>query len=248
MPSGKVHSIDTFSTLDGPGIRTVVFMQGCHLRCKYCQNPDTWNPVVTTAREYSAEEIMQVILRGLPYFQASGGGVTFSGGEPLLQAEFLKEVFIRCQEYDIHTAIDTSLYVAAETVLDLLPFTKLFLADIKHINNEKSLNLTGAINKHNIENLELINDKHVEIWIRYVVVPGFTDAKDDLLAMADFISGLDKVSRVDLLPYHSLGSHKWKLLGLKYELDNTEPPIHERMQEIKYLVESRTKKLVFIHI
>lgn len=246
MPIGKVHSIDTFSTLDGPGIRTVVFMQGCHLRCKYCQNPDTWNPTTAMAREYSAEETMQVILRSLPYFQASGGGVTFSGGEPLLQAEFVKEVFKRCQEYNIHTAIDTSLYVATETVLDLLPFTKLFLADIKHINNEKSLNLTGANNRCNNENLEMINNKQVEIWIRYVVVPGFTDAEDDLLVMADFISAMDSVTRVDLLPYHSLGSHKWKLLGLKYELDNIDPPSHERMQELKSLVERRSNKQVFI--
>jgi pyruvate formate lyase activating enzyme len=248
MPIGRVHSIDTFSTLDGPGIRTVVFMQGCHLRCKYCQNPDTWDPAAATAREYSAEEIMKVILRSLPYFQASGGGVTFSGGEPLLQAEFVAEVFKKCQEYNIHTAIDTALYVSTDTVQKLLPFTKLFLADIKQINNEKSHILTGASNKRNIENLNLINANKVEIWIRYVVVPGFTDDQDDLLAMADFISGLDSVSRVDLLPYHSLGSHKWDLLGLKYELDNIDPPSHDRMQELKSLVESRSKKLVYVPI
>lgn len=221
-------------------------MQGCHLRCKYCQNPDTWNPAAATAREYSAEEIMKVILRSLPYFQASGGGVTFSGGEPLLQAEFVKEIFKRCQKYNIHTAIDTSLYVATETVLDLVPFTKLFLADIKHINNEKSQLLTGANNRCNIENLELINYKQVEIWIRYVIVPGFTDTEDDLFTMADFVSSLENVTRVDLLPYHSLGSHKWKLLGLKYELDNIEAPSSSRMQELKSLVESRSKKQVFV--
>jgi pyruvate formate lyase activating enzyme len=248
MPIGRVHSIDTFSTLDGPGIRTVIFMQGCHLRCKYCQNPDTWDPAAATAQEYSAEEIMNVILRSLPYFNASGGGVTFSGGEPLLQAEFVAEVFKKCQEYNIHTAIDTALYVSTDTVQILLPYTKLFLADIKQINNEKSQILTGASNKRNIENLNLINARKVEIWIRYVVVPGFTDAPDDLLSMADFISGLDSVSRVDLLPYHSLGSHKWDLLGLKYELDNIDPPSHYRMQELKSLVEIRSKKLVFVPI
>jgi len=243
---GKVHSIDTFSTVDGPGIRTVIFMQGCHLRCKYCHNPDTWNPDAATAREYSADEIMQIILRSLPYFNSSGGGVTFSGGEPLLQAEFVKEVFGKCKENDIHTAIDTSLYVAAHTLLEVLPLTKLFLSDIKHMNNEGSNNLVGAGNRCNIENLQLINARGIEIWIRYVIVPGLTDGKDDLLAMADFIANLDSVTRVDLLPYHSLGSHKWKLLGLNYELDQIKPPSHNRMLELKSMLGNRSKKQVFI--
>jgi len=246
MPIGKVHSIDTFSTLDGPGIRTVIFMQGCHLRCKYCHNPDTWDPEASTAREYSAEEVMKIILRSLPYLKESGGGVTFSGGEPLLQAEFVKDVFERCRENSIHTAIDSSLYVGSPTVQEVLPFTKLFLADIKHINNEGSNNLVGAGNRCNIENLQLINSQRVEIWIRYVIVPGLTDAEDHLLDMADFIADLESVTRVDLLPYHSLGSHKWKLLGFKYELDQIIPPSHTRMQELKIILENRSKKPVFI--
>ena len=244
--NGRVHSIDTFSTLDGPGIRTVIFMQGCHLRCKYCHNPDTWDPEALTAREYSAEEIMKPILRSLPYFKESGGGVTFSGGEPLLQAEFVREVFEKCRENNIHTAIDTSLYVASHTLLELLPVTNLFLADIKHIENESSIKLVGAGNRCNIDNLQLINSRHVEIWIRYVIVPGLTDAEDHLLTMADFIAGLASVTRVDLLPYHSLGSHKWKLLGLNYELDPILPPSHTRMQELKIMLENRSQKPVFI--
>jgi pyruvate formate lyase activating enzyme len=248
MIKGKVHSIDTFSALDGPGIRTVIFMQGCHLRCQYCHNPDTWDPDAVTAREYSVEEIMKIILRSLPYFENSGGGVTFSGGEPLLQAEFVKEIFGRCRDNNIHTAVDTSLYVAPPTVLELLPLTKLFLADIKHIDNEGSNNLVGAGNWCNVENLQLISAQGVEIWIRYVIVPGLTDAQEDVLAMADFIGGLDSVTRVDLLPYHSLGSHKWQLLGLKYELDGVNPPSHTRMQELKTMLENRSKKPVFIPI
>jgi pyruvate formate lyase activating enzyme len=246
MTTGRVHSIDTFSTLDGPGIRTVIFMQGCHLRCKYCQNPDTWNLTANTARVYTAEEIIAVVLRSLPYFKASGGGVTFSGGEPLIQAEFVEEVFKKCLDYNIHTAIDTSLYVANQTVSELIPYTKLFLADIKQINNKKSQNLTGAGNMCNIDNLKFINDKRIEIWIRYVVVPGLTDAENDMLEMAEFVSSLDSVSRIDLLPYHSLGSHKWGLLGLKYELDDINPPNPSRLQELKSLVENRSKKAVFI--
>jgi len=221
-------------------------MQGCHLRCKYCHNPDTWNCTTATAREYSEEEIIKIILRSLPYFKSSGGGVTFSGGEPLLQADFVQEVFEKCQQYQIHTAIDTSLYVASKTVLELIPWTKLFLADIKHINSEKSQMLTGAANKNNIENLKIINEHHVDIWVRYVIVPGLTDSEEDLVAMANFIGDLDSVVRVDLLPYHSLGSHKWKLLGLNYELDQINPPTFSHMQELKVLVEERSKKSVFI--
>ncbi|HNY13086.1 MAG TPA: radical SAM protein, partial [Candidatus Wallbacteria bacterium] len=130
-------------------------MQGCCLRCKYCQNPDTWDPHASTAREYSAEAIMQIVNRSVPYFGASGG-VTFSGGEPLLQAEFVKEVFTQCRRSNIHTALDTSLYVSPETVLDIIPLTSLFLADIKHMDDERSLSLTGRSNRNNLDNLKLI--------------------------------------------------------------------------------------------
>lgn len=221
-------------------------MQGCHLRCKYCHNPDTWDPEAGTAREYCADEIIKIIERGIPYFKRSGGGVTFSGGEPLLQAEFVREVFVKCQENYIHTAIDTSLYVAPQTVNELLPLTRLFLADIKHIKDEGSSLLTGAGNWCNIENLKLIDKHKVEIWIRYVIVPGLTDELNDLMAMADFVAGLDSVTRVDLLPYHFLGKHKWGLLGLSYELDQVNPPDHTRMREIKEMLAKRMRKPIFI--
>ncbi len=221
-------------------------MQGCHLRCRYCHNPDTWNRDAGTAREYSPEAIMQIIGRSLPFIKSSGGGVTFSGGEPLLQAEFVRAVFTSCTENNIHTAIDTSLYVASQSILELLPVTQLFLADIKHINNQKSIDLVGAANRCNIENLRIISDYGTEIWIRYVVVPGLTDAVEDLSAMADFVAGLESVTRVDLLPYHSLGSHKWQLLGINYELDGVSPPPQGRMQELQALVEGISKKTVLI--
>ena len=136
---GRIHSIDTFSTLDGPGIRTVVFMQGCHLRCKYCHNPDTWEVKSLSAQEYSPAELMEVIRRSKPYFSASEGGVTFSGGEPLLHDDFIKAVFLLCREENISTAIDTSLYVKPVALLKVLPLTDLVLADIKHINEEKAV-------------------------------------------------------------------------------------------------------------
>jgi pyruvate formate lyase activating enzyme len=245
---GRVHSIDTFSTLDGPGIRTVVFMQGCLLRCQYCQNPDTWDPAASTAREYSTQEIMKVILRNVPYFNASGGGLTISGGEPLLQTDFIKEIFAECQKQKVHTAIDTSLYVAEDKVLAVLPFTELFLADIKHMNKAQSHALVGAGNGRNLKNIQLINDQQVEIWIRYVVVPGLTDMKGDILALAEFIAPLASITRLDLLPYHSLGKHKWKLLGLKYQLEDVEPPSYEYLQRLKELIETESGKKVYIPI
>ncbi|MDD3271710.1 MAG: pyruvate formate-lyase-activating protein [Syntrophomonadaceae bacterium] len=243
---GRIHSIDTFSTLDGPGIRTVIFMQGCALRCKYCHNPDTWAIDSPDAQEYEVEELMEVILRNRPYYEASNGGVTFSGGEPLLQHRFIKEVFKCCREENISTAYDSSLYISSQVVLDLIPFTDLVLADIKQINNEKSRLLTGFGNRLNLENLKLLNENKVRIWIRYVVLPGWTDAYEDLEKMARFIRDLPQVERIDLLPYHSLGSHKWKLLGLEYQLHEVEPPSLPHLQELARLVSSLSQRPVYL--
>jgi pyruvate formate lyase activating enzyme len=243
---GKIHSIDTLGTLDGPGIRTVVFMQGCALRCKYCHNPDTWDCQAASAQEYTTEEIVKIIDRGRPYYEASGGGVTFSGGEPLLQHEFIREVLQKCQQAGIHTAIDTSLYISSFIIHEVLSYTNLFLADIKHMNEQKSIALTGASNRLNFENLKLINDNKVSIWIRYVVVPGFTDAEEDVISMAQFIAKLDNVERIDLLPYHDLGKHKWSILGINYELEHINSPDQEVMQKLKDTTQKISGKPVFI--
>lgn len=243
---GKVHSIDTFSTLDGPGIRTVIFMQGCPLRCKYCHNPDTWALSSPSAREYRSEELMELILKNRPYYRASGGGVTFSGGEPLMQHGFIKEVFHRCRQEKISTAYDSSLYTSSQIVRDLAPLTDLVLADIKHINSKKSHELTGAGNQLNLDNLQLLNDSGVRIWIRYVILPGWTDKYEDLRNMALFIRELPMVERVDLLPYHSMGSHKWKLLGLNYELQYIKPPSPAQLQELARVVSSVSQRPVYV--
>lgn len=243
---GKIHSIDTFSTLDGPGIRTIIFMQGCPLRCKYCHNPDTWAVNSPNAQEYGVEELMEIILRNRPYYEASGGGVTFSGGEPLLQHRFIKEIFKHCRKENISTAYDSSLYISSRVVLSLVPFTNLVLADIKQMNNEKSRLLTGADNRLNIANLKLLNENKVPIWIRYVVLPGWTDAYEDLEKMALFIRDLPYVERVDLLPYHALGSHKWKMLGLEYQLHEVEPPAFNHLQELAQLVSSLSQCPVYV--
>ncbi|SHH05240.1 pyruvate formate lyase activating enzyme [Thermosyntropha lipolytica DSM 11003] len=243
---GIIHSIDSFSTVDGPGIRTVVFMQGCHLRCKYCQNPDAWKLGSPSARKYEAEELIEIIKRGKPYFDASRGGVTFSGGEPLLQAEFLKQILSFCQEEKIHTAIDTSLYVKSDTVLKIIPYTDLFLADIKHMHPEKSRLLTGFYNLLNLENLKIISAHGVPLWIRYVVLPGYTDDPRDIENMAYFIKNLATVERIDLLPYHTLGRHKWSMLGIDYELEEISPPSSQLLQKIKEIIISICEKPVYI--
>lgn len=242
---GLVHSIDTFSTLDGPGIRTVIFLQGCPLRCRYCQNPDTWSMTNCSARKYTAVELMKIIRRGVPYFRASGGGVTVSGGEPLLQAEFVEELFTACRAEQIATAIDTSLYVSTSKLEKVLPVTDLFLADIKHIDPQKSYQLTGLRNQLNIVNLHYISAHNIRLWIRYVVVPDLTDDTRDVAAMAELVRTFDSVERIDLLPYHALGAHKWDMLGLDYTLHETRPPSSQQMNELAELVRSITGKPVY---
>lgn len=244
---GRIHSIDTFSTLDGPGIRTVIFMQGCYLRCKYCHNPDTWSLNNQIAREYTPEQLMNRIIRNRPYFNASGGGVTFSGGEPLLQHEFVQDIFMRCHRENISTAFDSSLYVSTGILNSILPYTDLILADIKSMQPSKSRHLVGASNEHNIENIELANRSKTPLWIRYVVVPSWTDEPEELQSMAQFAGSLEYVQRIDLLPYHSLGVHKWRLLGLQYELQNIKPPSYQQMETLKKLVETASHKPVVIH-
>ncbi len=244
---GRIHSIDTFSTLDGPGIRTVIFMQGCGLRCKFCHNPDTWSRESPPSQDCTTESLMKIVIRGRPYFHASGGGITFSGGEPLLQYAFIKEIFKRCRETGISTAYDSSLYVPARIVEELIDHTDLVLADIKHMNPIRSLELVGASNELNLSNIALLNQNQIPIWIRYVVVPGWTDGVAEVEAMADFIAPLAWVKRVDLLPYHDLGRHKWSLLGLPYELGDLSPPPAEKMLELKQIVVGRSQKKVVVH-
>jgi len=243
---GYIHSIDSFSTLDGPGIRTVVFMQGCHLRCQYCHNPDTWKLRAPTAQAYSVDEIMSILRRSLPYFRKSGGGITCSGGEPLLQYKFIQLLFRQCCREGFHTALDTSLYVKSEWVEAVLPWTRLFLADIKHINPAKSREITGLGNELNLKNLQLINAHHTPIWIRYVIVPGITDDKASLVEMSRWVARLDQVERIELLPYHELGKHKWGLLKLKYPLENITAPSAHQLATLKEIVAANCDKPVII--
>ena len=213
----KVHSIESFGTVDGPGIRFVLFLQGCHLQCKYCHNRDTWN---MNGGEYkSLDDIFEKIMKYKNYIYPNGG-VTVTGGEPLLQVNFLIELFKKLKKENIHTCVDTSVMVAlTDDIKKLLSLTDLVLLDIKHINSEKCKNLVGFNNEKELAFARYLSDNNIHMWIRQVLVPGYTDDEQDLLQLKDFISSLSTVDKVEILPYHDMGRYKWENLGFKYELD-----------------------------
>lgn len=217
MVKGRVHSIETFGTVDGPGIRFVLFLQGCHLQCKYCHNRDTWN---MNGGEYkSLDDIFEKIMKYKNYIYPNGG-VTVTGGEPLLQVNFLIELFKKLKKENIHTCVDTSGMVAlTDDIKKLLSLTDLVLLDIKHINSEKCKNLVGFNNEKELAFARYLSDNNIHMWIRQVLVPGYTDDEQDLLQLKDFISSLSTVDKVEILPYHDMGRYKWENLGFKYELD-----------------------------
>lgn len=232
---GRIHSIESFGTVDGPGIRFVIFMQGCTLKCKYCHNRDTWN--VKAGKEISINELIKEILNYKTYFDNSGGGVTVSGGEPLLQAEFVTELFKKLKELGIHTALDTagSIPLSSE-IKELLKYTDLVLLDIKHIDDEKSKQLTGFSNKNNLEFAKYLNNVNIPVWIRQVLVPGYTDDKFDLQKLKNFLDTLSNVEKIEILPYHNLGMFKWKELGDTYELENVVPPSQEDIKKAEQIL------------
>ncbi|MBM7659907.1 pyruvate formate lyase activating enzyme [Bacillus mesophilus] len=240
---GKVHSIETCGTVDGPGLRYIVFLQGCLLRCKYCHNPDTWE--IGKGRDMTVEEIISDVMDYLPYFESSGGGITVSGGEPLLQIDFLIELFKRCKELGIHTTIDSSGGCYHEhpeflRKLDLLlNVTDLILLDLKQLEPAKHIALTGMKNEHILAFARYLSSKKKKIWIRHVLIPGKTDDSKDLTLLKEFIDQLSNVEKVELLPYHQLGVYKWKELGLKYELENVLPPTDQEVQEAKRILNIR---------
>jgi len=231
---GRVHSFESFGTVDGPGVRFVVFLQGCHLRCKYCHNRDSWD--VCGGEVYSTSEVMDKIGHYEKYFLPSGG-VTFSGGEPLLQARFVLELVRECKKRGYHVAIDTSGMVAlSDVVQEIIGLTDLFLLDIKSIREETCLWLSGVSNEKEIAFARFLDAHDKPMWIRQVLVPGVTDTEEDLLALRAFLSSLSCVERVEILPYHDLGKYKWKKLGLEYPLEGTPLPSEEDVLRAKQLL------------
>lgn len=230
MVIGKIHSIETMGLVDGPGIRFVIFMQGCKIRCSYCHNPDTW--AMSGGEEYTPEQLFAKIKRYKAYFQASGGGVTFSGGEPLLQPEFLIEVLKLCKEAGIHTTIDTA-GVGVGQYEEILKYTDLVLFDVKHIDKDKYKDLVGLEMNESTKFLEVLQKTGTKMWVRHVVVPGITDDREHLIALKKFIDTLKNVEKVELLPYHVLGSNKYEVMGIKYKLEGLEPMDKDLLKEME---------------
>lgn len=222
MIKGKIHSVESMGLVDGPGIRVVVFMQGCTLRCLYCHNPDTWTlDGNKDALDFTPEELVNKISRFRSYFEKSGGGVTFSGGDPLKQPEFLKETLKLCKEAGIHTTLDTS-GVGFGDYEEILKYTDLVLYDVKHLTREGYKDMTGIEIDETQKFLEACKKMGTKMWIRQVVVPGKTDSEEYIRELGKFVKTLNNVEKVELLPYHLLGVSKYETLGIKYRLEGLE--------------------------
>ncbi len=236
---GLIHSYETFGSVDGPGVRYIVFLQGCNMRCAYCHNPDTWSVGVGNT---SAKEVFDKAIKYKSYWK-NGGGITVSGGEPLLQIDFLIDLFTLAKENTVSTCIDTAGQPFDELDKEfmakfnkLMELTDLLLVDIKHINNEKHIWLTGKPNTNILKMLEYLNKIKKPVWIRHVLVPGINDDDKSLNDLRKFIDTLNNVEKVEILPYHTLGVHKYEKLGIKYRLDGVNPPDKETIKKAEKIL------------
>lgn len=226
---GRIHSMESCGTVDGPGIRFIVFTQGCPLRCQYCHNPDTWK--MNDGTEITVDELIDEIVKYKSYMKFSGGGVTVSGGEPLLQPQFIKELFRRCQENGIHTALDTSGYVKLDIAKEVLEYTNLVLLDIKSYDPKVFQELTGVSNEPTLRLAQYLNTIHKPVWIRYVLVPHLTDDPALVEGLANFLKDFTNIKRIEVLPFHKMGEYKWKELGYEYKLWDTPTPTEKQVEE-----------------
>lgn len=242
---GHIHSTESFGAADGPGVRFIIFMQGCHMRCRYCHNPDTWK--MDGGDEVTADEILKRALRFKPYW-GKDGGITISGGEPLLQIDFVIELFKKAKELGINTCIDTAgnPFTKEEPFFskfeELMKYTDLLLLDLKEINPARHKDLTGFDNSNIIEMAKYLSEINKPVWIRHVLVPEHSDFDEDLDALGDFIDILSNVDRVEILPYHTLGKFKWENLGIPYTLESISPPSAERIENAKNRIHAGIRK------
>lgn len=228
---GRIHSVETCGTVDGPGIRYVIFTQGCLLRCLYCHNPDTRDPF--HGKEVTVDELIEEIKTYQSYITYSGGGVTISGGEPLLQPEFVREIFRRCQELGIHTALDTSGFPDFEASKPVLDYVDLVLLDIKSFNPETYHRVTSVSIEPTLRFARYLSEIQKPSWIRFVLVPGLTDALDNVKGLAQFVASLKGVEKVEVLPFHKMGEYKWEQMGFEYALKAVEPPTPEEIESVR---------------
>lgn len=242
---GRIHSFESCGTVDGPGIRFITFFQGCLMRCLYCHNRDTWD--LQGGKEVSIEEIMKELISFRHYMNASGGGVTASGGEALLQAEFVRDWFRACKKEGIHTCLDTGGMVRRyDAVIDeLLEVTDLVMLDLKQLNDDIHKKLVGVSNRRTLDFAKYLQEKNITTWIRYVVVPTWSDDDDSAHRLGEFIKDMNNIEKIEILPYHELGKHKWETMGEKYQLEGIHPPPKETLERIKNILESYGHKAVY---
>lgn len=239
MTKGYIHSLESFGSVDGPGVRYLIFTTGCAMRCQFCHNPDTWK--MKDGTEYTADELLEKAVKYRSYW-GTEGGITVSGGEPLLQIDFLTELFQKAKAMGIHTTLDTSgnpftreepFFSKFET---LMQYTDLLLVDIKHIDDEQHKILTGQSNQNILDMARYLSDIGKPIWIRHVLVPERSDKDEYLIRLREFIDTLNNVQKVEVLPYHTLGVYKWSELGYDYQLEGIEPPTKERIDNARKIL------------
>ena len=240
---GRIHSIESFGSADGPGVRYIIFLQGCRMRCKYCHNPDTW-----ASQKYESQTSEEVLKKALRYktYWGKNGGITVSGGEALLQIDFLIDLFQRAKEKGVHTTLDTSGNPFTregeffEKFQKLMEVTDLFMLDIKHIDPAGHQDLTGQPNENILDMARYLSENKKDMWIRHVLVPGYTDSEEQLKALQAFIKTLDTVKRVEVLPYHTLGVFKWKELDIPYGLEGVPTPNQEQIDLANKILETKS--------
>lgn len=231
---GRIHSFESLGAVDGPGIRFVIFMQGCPLRCKYCHNRDTRE--YSSGTKYTVDEIVNKVKRYVAYM-GEDGGVTVTGGEPLLQIDFVTELFKRLKEENIHTCLDTSGFVQIDKLGELLDYTDLVLLDLKHMNDEAHQNLIGVSNEKVKAFAKHLSNKGIPMWIRHVLVPGITDSEEHLIELREFIKTLKTVQKIEVLGYHTLGAHKWDEYEEDYPLAGVPEATTEDVKRAKQILE-----------
>lgn len=243
VAAGYIHSTESFGAADGPGVRFVIFMQGCRMRCKYCHNPDTWRCHADgdAGERKTADELIKTALRYRSYWK-NGGGITVSGGEPLLQIGFLTELVKKAKQNGIHVAIDTAgePFTRDEPFFSqfcrLIDLVDLFLLDLKEINPARHLSLCGKDVRNILDMARFLSERKKPMWIRHVLVPGVSDFDEDLEELSRFIGGLDTVEKVEVLPYHTLGRFKYDELGISYPLEGVAPPTPERVENARRIL------------
>lgn len=244
---GIIHSVESFGSVDGPGVRYIIFLQGCHMRCRYCHNPDTWAMKDKNSYEETPAETLKKALRYRSYWK-DNGGITVSGGEALLQLDYVTELFRLAKAEGVHTTLDTSgnPFTHEEPFFskfnELMKYTDLFLLDIKHIDSEKHKALTHWDNSNILDLARYLSDNGKKMWIRHVLVPGYTDDEGDLEKLRDFVKSLKTVDRFEILPYHTLGVFKWKELGMDYTLEDVAPPTGEQIERANNILETKEYK------